>query len=79
MGAVPLPLSLPLPLTQDSLADRMLREWVRAHLLPGQPPPRPSNLVKQPAKLEAGTILCTRVAPATGRASDRALLRDQLP
>lgn len=59
---------------EGSLADRMLREWVRAHLLPKVQRSIPSAL---PPAVTAGTVLCTSVAPDTGRPAERVLLRDQ--
>ena len=60
--------------SEPNLPDRMLEEWVRAHLLPGLPPATPSP---PSMGVAAGTVLCTTVAPATGRPADRCLLRDQ--
>ena len=59
---------------EGSLADRMLREWVRAHLVPKVRRTTPSTL---PPAVAAGTVLCTSVAPDTGRPAERVLLRDQ--
>ena len=60
--------------SDDDLADKMLGEWVRAHLLPKPPRPTPSA---PPPEVSAGTVLCTTAAPASGRPADRCLLRDQ--
>eukprot|EP00966_Prymnesium_polylepis_P204907 4747334-Prymnesium_polylepis.1 len=60
--------------SEGTLADRMLGEWVRAHLLPKPSEPTPSA---PPAEVRAGTVLCTTVQPASGRPADRFLLRDQ--
>ena len=61
--------------SKGGLDDRMLSEWIRVHLLPrASTPETPSTL---PQSVSVGTVLCTKAAPTTGRASDRFLLRDQ--
>lgn len=59
---------------QRSLADKMLEEWVRVHLLPWpilSPPAVP------PQEVTLGTVLATTVSPTTNLPSDRILLQDQ--
>ena len=57
------------------LVDRMLAEWVCAHLLP-RPVllPAPSA---PPPRVMAATVLRMMVSPTTRRPADRVLLRDQ--
>ena len=59
---------------EGSLADKMLSEWVRSHLLPKPKREAPSA---PPPSVGVGTVLCTAVAPSTGRPADRCLLREQ--
>lgn len=60
--------------SEGSLSDRMLSEWIRAHLLPKPTTPAPSA---SPPQVAVGSVVCSRVAPATGRPADRVLLREQ--
>eukprot|EP00308_Calcidiscus_leptoporus_P000972 CAMPEP_0119379438 /NCGR_PEP_ID=MMETSP1334-20130426/52681_1 /TAXON_ID=127549 /ORGANISM="Calcidiscus leptoporus, Strain RCC1130" /LENGTH=522 /DNA_ID=CAMNT_0007398943 /DNA_START=143 /DNA_END=1708 /DNA_ORIENTATION=- len=64
--------------SEGSLADRMLGEWVRAHLLPPLDTPGSSTspAMASPA-VAVGVVLCSRAAPSSARVADRFLLRDQ--
>ena len=57
-----------------SLEDRMLREWVRAHLLAKAPRKTPAA---PPPIITAGSVFCSSVSADTGRPADRVLLREQ--
>jgi len=60
--------------SEGSLADRMLPEWTRVHLLPK---PTVTASVALPAALKVGAVLCTSPTAPSGRPADRFLLRDQ--
>ena len=60
--------------SEGTLADKMLKEWVRARLLPKPPRPTPST---PPPAVTAGTVLCSMVPVATGRPANRFLLEEQ--
>ena len=60
--------------TEGGLADRMLGEWVREHLLPKPATPTPST---PPPLVTVGTALLATVGAASGRPAARFLLREQ--
>jgi len=60
--------------SEGSLADRMLTEWVRAHLLPRKPM---TDVARAALSVGEGAVLCSTVAAESGRPADRFLLQDQ--
>lgn len=62
--------------TERTLADRMLEEWVRVHLLP-KPTPLPTTVTSTTPDVRVGTVFATTVNPLTNRPADRFLLDEQ--
>jgi len=60
--------------SEGTLADRMLREWVRVHLLPKPGSQMPSA---PPAEVKVGSVLVSTVSRQTGLPADRVLIHDQ--
>lgn len=60
--------------SEGMLADRMLEQWVRCHLVPKPTMPTPTT---PPPAIKVGTVITTTVSPETKMPADRFLIHDQ--